>query len=107
MQVRIIKADSEFKGLTGQIIRRVDDLREVECRQASGRMLTWMFAANELETVWERGDKVECNGNRGARVIGPYSEGMYEVRLWAGFRHVGDVCVPGSDLKPIAATSVA
>jgi hypothetical protein len=51
------------------------------------------------KTTWKRGDKVECNGNRQAVVLGQYSEGMYEVRLWSGFRHVGDVCVNGSELK--------
>lgn len=47
---------------------------------------------------WNPGDTVICNGNSQARVIGQYSEGMYEVRLWDGLRHVGDVCVPGREL---------
>ena len=45
------------------------------------------------------GDKVECNGNKQGRVIGYYSTMMVEVRLWDGLRHVGDVCVPETDLK--------
>lgn len=49
---------------------------------------------------WKPGDKVICNGNEQARVLGLYSENMYEVRLWDGFRHVGDVCVSGSELLP-------
>ena len=49
---------------------------------------------------FKAGDKVECNGNKQARVIGYYSTRMVEVRLWDGFRHVGDVCVDEVDLKP-------
>jgi hypothetical protein len=50
--------------------------------------------------TWSRGDKVVCNGNREAIVLDAYrSPGMYEVRLWQGFRHVGDVCVDGSELE--------
>ncbi|MDE2100997.1 MAG: hypothetical protein KGL39_27370 [Patescibacteria group bacterium] len=47
---------------------------------------------------WKRGDKVVCNGNDQAIVLGPYGDGMYEVRLWDGSRLVGDVCVDGSEL---------
>lgn len=50
---------------------------------------------------WKRGDKVVCNGNKQARVLDPYGDGMYEVRLWDGLRHVGDVCVGGSELVTI------
>lgn len=39
------------------------------------------------------GQRVTCNGNTQARVIGYYSETMINVRLWSGYRHVGDVCV--------------
>jgi hypothetical protein len=49
---------------------------------------------------WKRGDKVECNGNREAVVQDWYDGNMYVVRLWSGFRHVGDVCVDGTELKP-------
>lgn len=48
---------------------------------------------------WQRGDKVECNGNKQATVLGYYGDGMYDVRLWQGLRHVGDVTVGGSELK--------
>lgn len=48
--------------------------------------------------TWKRGDKVECNGNKEAVVLDPYGDGMYTVRLWDGLRHVGDVCVGGSEL---------
>lgn len=42
---------------------------------------------------FKRGDKVECNGNKEAHILGYYMNGMVEVRLYSGFRHVGDVCV--------------
>lgn len=48
---------------------------------------------------WNRGDKVECNGNREAVVQSNYSETMYVVRLFSGSRIIGDVCVSGSELK--------
>ena len=44
-------------------------------------------------------DKVEVNGNPEGRIIGPYGDGMYEVRLFDALRHVGDVCVPASEIK--------
>lgn len=50
---------------------------------------------------WQRGDRVICNGNEQARVLRHYSGNMYEVRLWDGFRHVGDVCVDGSELVAV------
>lgn len=52
-------------------------------------------------TQFKAGDKVECNGNKQARIIGYYSEGMVNVRLWDGFRHVGDCCVSASTVKLI------
>jgi uncharacterized protein YodC (DUF2158 family) len=48
------------------------------------------------------GDKVVCNGNPQGRVIGYYSTRMVEVRLWDGFRHVGDVCVDETELQPLS-----
>ena len=61
------------------------------------------------------GQAVTCNGNKQGRVIGIYSSGgarfvnswgssvedpgIVEVRLWDGFRHVGDVCVDASELN--------
>lgn len=60
--------------------------------------------------MFKRGDKVECNGNKEAVVLDLYDSGtylgqtwaMYNVRLWQGFRHVGDVCVGGGELKLIS-----
>jgi len=49
-----------------------------------------------------RGQKVECNGNKDGTVIGYYSNGMVEVRLWDGNRMVGVVCVDESRVKPLA-----
>jgi len=48
--------------------------------------------------LYENGQKVVCNGNPEATIIRQYSEGMYEVRLYCGNRHVGDVCVSARDL---------
>lgn len=48
------------------------------------------------------GDKVTCNGNPEGIItaIVNYSGSiMYEVRLWDGFRLVGDVCVGRSSIK--------
>lgn len=45
-----------------------------------------------------RGQHVTCNGNPEAHVLGYYSPTMVEVRLYQGFRHVGDVCVSVRDL---------
>ena len=50
---------------------------------------------------WNRGDKVVCNGNHQATVLDHYGGGMYNVRLFDGFRHVGDCCVDGSTLRPL------
>lgn len=49
--------------------------------------------------TFKRGDKVTCNGNREGVVLGYYTEGMVEVRLWQGTRVVGVVCVSESDLR--------
>lgn len=48
--------------------------------------------------VYVRGQHVKCNGNPHGRVLSSYSPGMYEVRLFDGLRHVGDVCVSERDL---------
>ncbi len=48
---------------------------------------------------FKQGDKVTCNGNPEGVVIGYYSEGMIEVRLWDGARLVGSVVVPIEDIK--------
>ena len=48
------------------------------------------------------GQKVEVNGNKEGMVIRQYADGMIEVRLWDGTRHVGDVVVSESDCDRIA-----
>jgi hypothetical protein len=47
------------------------------------------------------GDKVECNGNHNSYVIGVYDYYLkiYIVRLWSGFRHVGDTIASENDLN--------
>jgi hypothetical protein len=47
---------------------------------------------------YTRGQKVTCNGNPDGRILDKYCEGMYEVRLFSGLRHIGDVCVSERDL---------
>jgi len=48
--------------------------------------------------TYKQGDKVKVNGNNEARIIRQYDGNMYEVRLWDGFRHVGDICVDKADI---------
>ena len=48
---------------------------------------------------YQRNDKVFVNGSE-AIVLDQYSEGMYNVRLFSGTRHVGDACVPTEDIIP-------
>jgi len=60
---------------------------------------------NEM-TKFNRGDKVECNGNKDAiiqQVCGGDLDGMYIVRLFSGSRVVGDVCVGASEVRKIGA----
>lgn len=45
------------------------------------------------------GDKVICNENNDAYVLGYYADKIVEVRLWSGSRHIGDVCVSESSLN--------
>lgn len=58
-----------------------------------------------LETVFnatqfKAGDKVEVNGNKEAVVIGPSDvNGMYDIRMWQGNRHVGDITVDARSIK--------
>ncbi len=47
---------------------------------------------------FKTGDKVICNGNNDAYVLGYYEDKMVEVRLWSGSRHIGDVCTHENDL---------
>ena len=50
---------------------------------------------------FKAGQKVECNGNKEGRIIRKYTEKMWNVRLWDGLRHIGDVCVSEKYIKPI------
>lgn len=47
---------------------------------------------------FKTGDRVVCNENNDAYVLGYYTDKMVEVRLWSGLRHVGDTCVHENDL---------
>lgn len=49
--------------------------------------------------TFKAGDKVEVNGNKEARILRHYAGNIYEVRLWQGTRHVGDICVDIADIK--------
>ena len=44
---------------------------------------------------YKRGDKVTCNGNNEAIVLGYYDieHRILEVRLWDGMRHIGDTAI--------------
>ena len=52
--------------------------------------------------TFKRGDHVEVNGNKEAVILELYIPGMYNVRMWSGFRHIGDICVPVKDIKELA-----
>lgn len=54
---------------------------------------------------FKRGDKVICNGNSDATIIGyPYEDSnIVEVRLWSGTRLVGDVAVDEADVQKLPA----
>jgi hypothetical protein len=47
---------------------------------------------------FKTGDKVICNENNDAYVLGYYADKIVEVRLWSGSRHIGDVCTHENDL---------
>lgn len=57
-----------------------------------------------MERKFKAGDKVEANGNKHGRVIGyPYNDSnIIEVRLWDGFRHVGDIAIDDKDVIAVA-----
>ena len=46
-------------------------------------------------------DKVEVNENKEAIILHPINGNMYNVRLWSGLRHVGDIQVDQGDIKLI------
>jgi len=41
-----------------------------------------------------------CVHNQNATILKEYMPGMYEVRIWDGSRHVGDIVVPTDEIKP-------
>ena len=45
------------------------------------------------------GQKVEVNGNKEGYILSECSHGMWNIRLWSGSRHVGDICVREEDIK--------
>lgn len=48
---------------------------------------------------FKTGDLVEVNGNKEARVISYTDDGMIQIRLWQGLRHVGDIVTEECDVK--------
>ena len=46
---------------------------------------------------YKRGDKVKCNGNPNG-VVQEVDGTLITVRLWSGFRIVGEVCVGKTEL---------
>ena len=46
-------------------------------------------------------DKVKVNGNNQAIILNHIEGDMYEVRLWSGLRHVGDIQADKGDIKLI------
>ena len=46
-------------------------------------------------------DKVQVNGNKEAIILNHFEGNMYNVRLWSGLRHVGDITVDKKDIKLI------
>ena len=53
--------------------------------------------------AYRPGDRVIANGNNDATILRIYDaqNDLYEVRLWQGLRHVGDICLAGRELKPL------
>ena len=50
------------------------------------------------------GDCVEINGSPKdveATILNYYADNMYTVRLWSGFRHIGDVAIDKKYIKLI------
>ena len=46
-------------------------------------------------------DKVEVHGNKEAIILNHVERNLYDVRLWSGFRHVGDIIVEEQNIKLI------
>jgi len=47
------------------------------------------------------GDCVEVNGNQEAIILNYYEENMYEIRLFSGLRHIGDITIHKKYIKRI------
>ncbi|MCP4537803.1 MAG: hypothetical protein GY832_11720 [Chloroflexi bacterium] len=47
---------------------------------------------------YKAGQHVTCNGNPEAVILRALSPTQYEVRLWQGLRHIGDVVTCEADL---------
>ena len=45
--------------------------------------------------------KVRNNGNKESVILNHVESNMYNVRLWSGLRHVGDITVDKNDIKLI------
>lgn len=56
---------------------------------------------NKVLSGFTPGQLVEVNRNQEARIIREFAPGMWEVRLWDGLRHIGDICVAVSSIKAI------
>ena len=50
-------------------------------------------------SIFKKDDRVEVNCNKEGKFLRYYSEGMVEVRLWDGNRHIGDVVVSESEIR--------
>lgn len=67
--------------------KQINELREFWSRSAG--------AHTPRHEILSRGTPVTVNGNRNGRIVSYDIElDMYEVRMWDGNRHVGDVIVP-------------
>jgi len=54
---------------------------------------------NDIKTMFKKGDRVICNGNNNAIVLGYYTDNIVEVQLWSKDRYVGVVVANELDLK--------
>lgn len=48
---------------------------------------------------FNKGDCVEVNGNQEAIILNCYEDNMYEVRLFSGLRHIGDITIDKKYIK--------
>ena len=54
-----------------------------------------------MDKRFKRGDSVEVNGNKEGKILDYYSDGLVNVRLWDGLRHVGDICLSEDEISRI------